>query len=60
MKSKPFYYSKTYWANIIMAGAVILPEQYKPLAMSQEVQAIMFLVVNGILRAVTEDKVTLS
>ncbi len=59
MNSKPIYQSKTYWANIIMAGAVLLPEQYRPFAMSPEVQALMFMGVNLILRAVTKDKVSL-
>lgn len=60
MQSKPFYLSKTYWVNLVMLLVVFIPEQYKPIAMSPEVQALGFAVVNFILRAVTKDKVTLN
>jgi len=56
---KPIWYSKTFWVNAFMAGSLILPEQYKPLAISPEVHALIFLIVNTVLRLISKDKVTL-
>lgn len=58
-KTKPVYLSKTFWANVIMALAFLLPKEHQLLAMSPDVQAFVFLLVNTILRIVSKDKVTL-
>lgn len=59
-QSKPFYLSKVYWTNILMAGVCLLPEQYRGFALSADVQALAFTGVNLVLRAVTKDNLTLS
>jgi hypothetical protein len=56
---KPIYFSKTFWVNLIMAMSVMIPEQYKPMAMSPEVHAFIFLIVNTVLRLISKDKVTI-
>lgn len=59
-QSKPFYLSKTYISNLILASAFLIPEKYRGFAISPEVQTIAFAVMNFALRAVTKDKVTLT
>lgn len=57
--SKAFYLSKTYWVNLILACAFLIPEKYRGFAVSPEVQALVFTGINFILRALTKDRVTL-
>jgi len=57
--SKPIYLSKTFWANAVMSLALILPKDLQPMALSPEVHALLFLVINTALRLISKDKVTL-
>jgi len=59
-KTKPFYLSKTYIANFIVAFIFLVPEKYKGFVLSPEVQTLTFALINFILRAITKDKITLT
>ena len=59
MEGKPFYLSKTLWANVISFVALQLGGQFGVEFSEGEVGA-FFLVLNSILRAVTKGAVTLS
>lgn len=56
---KPIYLSKTFLINLIMAMSVLVPEQYKPMTVSPEVHAFVFLTINTVLRLISKDKVTI-
>ena len=60
-KKKSIFKSKTFWVNILMAAAVILPEvaNMESFKVNPEITALVILVVNVILRAITTDGVAL-
>ena len=60
MNSKAWYKSKTYYVNLIMVAAVMVPKEYHPFIMSPEIQALVFGGVNLILRTITKDKITIT
>lgn len=55
--SKPFWLSKTMWANLLMGVAAFFPK-IRDLA-SPEVMSSAFVLVNMILRLISSGKVTL-
>jgi len=54
--TKKFYKSKTFWANIIAAGAILLQSQFG-FVVDIEAQSAIIIVGNLILRGITKDKV---
>ena len=57
---KPFYLSKTLWTNIIMFVGAALNQAFPTVAITPEVTAGIFAIVNLILRGVTKGAVTVS
>lgn len=57
--NKPFYYSKTLWINIIALIALILQLQYGYI-IGLEVQATILVLINLILRAITNENIVWS
>lgn len=55
---KPFWQSKTFWANLIMGAAAFVPSIQN--FVTPDVTAAVFVLVNVILRFVSKDKVTLT
>jgi len=55
--TKPWYHSKTVWANIIAGAALIVQAQYGFLA-TPELQALAVTGINLMLRAVTKEEIT--
>lgn len=58
--SKPFYTSKTFWVNLIVALAAIFPPAQEYITAHPEVAVTVISVVNLVLRVVTKDAVTIS
>lgn len=56
--SKPFWKSKTFWANLIMGGVAFIPPVQKHL--TPEVAASAITIANVVLRLISKDKVTLN
>lgn len=56
--SKPFWKSKTFWANTIMGVGAFLPPVRNHL--TPEVAASAITIVNLVLRLISKDKVTLN
>jgi CRISPR/Cas system-associated exonuclease Cas4 (RecB family) len=54
---KKFWMSKTFWANAIMAGAVLVQTKYG-FVVSLEIQALVISGVNLALRKITKEPVT--
>jgi len=59
METKPWYVSKTIWANVLMYVAMIASKQFG-FEVSVEEQGAVLLLVNVILRAVTKGKIRIS
>lgn len=55
---KPFWQSKTFWANAVMGVAAFMPSVQSKL--TPEVMGMIFTGVNVVLRFVTKDKITLT
>lgn len=55
---KPFWKSKTLWINLLMAIAAFFPAVQAHL--DAETMGMVFAGVNGILRVVTKEKVSLN
>lgn len=58
MTQKPFYLSKTLWANALIYAAAHIPA-LKPYVTVESVASVV-AAVNLVLRVVTQDKLTLS
>lgn len=54
---KSFWKSKTFWANIVAAGAVLIQMRYG-FVIGLEYQAVALSLVNMALRAITHEPVT--
>jgi len=59
MNSKPFYTSKTLWANLVAAIALIVQSQ-TGFVVDAEVQAAIIVVVNMFCRAVTGNPLSMT
>jgi hypothetical protein len=57
LAGKKFWESKTFWVNMIMAGAVLVQTQYG-FVIGPEIQALIISGVNLVLRKVTNQPVT--
>lgn len=55
---KPFWQSKTFWANVVMGAAAFVPKVQEHL--TPEKMAIGFSVANMLLRFVSKGKITIS
>ena len=53
---KKWYQSKTFWTNLVMAGAVALQTKYG-FMIGPEMQSLIIIGVNMVLRKVTKDPV---
>lgn len=60
MDSKPFWQSKTLWANVIAFGVSALNGAVGWLQVSPEENAAAIVLINLVMRAVTKGAVTLS
>ncbi len=60
MKSKPFWQSKTLWANGTTAVVALLNGAFGWVSITGEETAAFLVVINLVLRAVTKGSVTLS
>lgn len=59
MNTKPFYLSKTFWSNIVLGGIImIFPSVGEKL--TPETVAIVFGIVNIILRVVSKDQISIT
>ena len=58
---KSIFKSKTFWVNVLMAAAVIVPEllAIESLKIPADVSAVIVLTVNTVLRIVTKEEVKL-
>ena len=58
---KSIFKSKTFWVNVLMAAAVIIPEllAIESLKIPADVSAVIVLTVNTVLRIVTKEEVKL-
>lgn len=56
--TKKFWQSKTFWSNIVLAGAVIVQTQ-TGFIISPDIQALIITAINIGLRKITKDSVTL-
>lgn len=56
LQGKKFYKSKTFWANIVMAGAVAVQTKFG-FVVSPEIQAVVISCVNLVLRKVTKEEI---
>ncbi len=58
MESKKPYLSKTIWINLILAVAMFFPPVHAYLSASPEAIALLFSLVNIVLRFVTKKEIT--
>lgn len=56
MAGKPFYMSKTFWANVIAAVAMAVQTKYG-FVIGPEFQTLGLAVINMALRSVTKEKI---
>lgn len=56
MTGKKWYESKTFWANLVMAGAVAIQSKYG-FVVGPELQALFITGVNMLLRKITKQPV---
>ena len=58
---KSIFKSKTFWVNVLMAAAVIIPEllAIESLKIPADISAVIVLTVNTVLRLVTKEEVKL-
>ncbi len=56
---KSIFKSKTFWVNVLMAAAVIVPEflAIESLKVPADIAAVIVLTVNTVLRLVTKEEV---
>lgn len=57
-ESKKFWQSKTFWVNVLSALGIIVQSQ-TGFIIDPSIQALGLTVVNGILRAITKEPLTL-
>lgn len=59
-ETKPFYLSKSFWVQIFMLIAMIVPQVHSFVVANLGESAAIWAVINIILRAISKDKLSLS
>jgi len=54
---KEFFYSKTFWVNVIALVAIVL-QSYTDFIIAPEAQASILVLINLVLRAITGEEIT--
>ena len=57
MDGKPWYISKTLWANALMMVAAVVNGKFEFVQIGPEVQAAILVVINLVLRAITKQAI---